>query len=100
MTKTKLLSTSEALDRDGAADLLNALAERLRGGTVLLESATDSVTVQVPEGVTVDVDLTSRQKSAGTKVKIDVEIEWYEGADAVGGASGPTLPEPGTSETG
>lgn len=37
MTKTKLLSTSETLDRDGAADLLDALAERLRGGTVVLE---------------------------------------------------------------
>ena len=99
MTKMKLLSTSETLDRDGAADLLDALAERLRGGTVVLESATDSVTVQVPEGVTIDVDLTSRQKSAGTKVKIDIEIEWYEGAEVAGGASGLTLPEPGTNQT-
>lgn len=92
MTTTKLLTTTQVLDRDGLADLLTTLAERIRGGQVVLAGGADSLTLDLPPQLDVDIEVTSKPKTLGTKMQLEIEIEWYEGGE--GGPAALTLPDP------
>ncbi len=92
MRSTKLLSTSQRLDRAGVADLLTVLAERIRGGQVILASGADSLTLDLPAHLDVDIDVQSKARGTGKKLELEIEIEWTEGIDAGPGTL--TLPDP------
>ena len=78
---TKLVSSSQVMSRDQLAGLLEGIASRIRDGQVVLSSGPDSVTLDLPEQVTVDVEATTQDKARGTKTQLELEIEWYpEGA--------------------
>ncbi len=94
MRSTKLLSTTQRLDRNGLADLLSVLAERVRGGQVILASGADTLTLDLPAQVKVDIDVESKPRRVGTKMELEIEIEWTEGVDGDGGPKTLTLPEP------
>lgn len=91
MTTITLLTTTQVLDRDGLADLLTTLAERIRGGQVVLAGGADSLTLDLPTRLDVDIEVESKQKRSGTKMQLEIEIEWYEGGD--GGPAALTLPD-------
>ena len=79
MPSTKLLATSQRMTRDDLADLLVGIAERVRTGEVVLRQGEESLTLEMPESVDVDVEVTSEDKTSGTKIQLEIEIEWYEG---------------------
>ena len=91
MTTTKLLTTTQTLDRDGVAGLLTALAARVRIGQVVLEGGGDTLTLDMPAQLDVDIEVTSKPKASGTKMQLDIEIECYEGPD--GGPARLTIPD-------
>lgn len=82
MASQKLISTSQVLDREGVATLLTQLAERIRTGQVILSRGEESLTVDLPASMKVDVDVVKARKRARTKMELEIEIEWYEGVDA------------------
>ncbi len=82
MPSTKLLTTSQTMPRDELADLLVGIAERVRTGEVVLRQGEESLALDLPPSVDVDVEVTSEDKSAGTKIQLEIEIEWYEGQGA------------------
>lgn len=83
---TRLVKSSQVMTRNELADLLEGLAARIRDGAVSLTSGPDTTTLEIPERVNVDVEATSAEKPRGTKLELEIEIDWYPGgADARSG---------------
>ena len=82
---TRLMKSSEAMTTAALADLLEALAVRVRSGAVTLTSGTESVTLDLLEQVKVDVEATQEGRRRGTKMELEIEISWYPGKPISGG---------------
>ena len=82
MPSTKLLTTSQKLDREATANLLTSLAERIRNGQVHLADGQSNLTVDIPAQLEVDVEVTREEKRSGaTKLELEIELSWYEGQE-------------------
>lgn len=79
---TRLVKSSESMSREELAGLLEGLAGRIRNGTVTLKSGADEVQLELPERVKVDVEVTEAVRRRGTKMELEIEIEWYPGQDS------------------
>lgn len=92
MPSTKLLTTSQKLDPAATADLLTMLADRIRRGQVHLADGNADVTLDLPDRMEVDVEVTREEKRSGaTKLELEIEISWREGQAA--GAGTLTFPD-------
>lgn len=82
---TRLVKSSEKMDREQLAALLEGLAGRIRTGALTLTSGADEVHLDLPERVKVDVEVTEAVRRRGTKLELEIEVEWYRGQSAGGG---------------
>lgn len=73
----RLLKSSQIMRRAELADFLEGIAARIREGQVALTSGADSVTLDLPEQVNLDVQAISQEKTRGTKMELEIEIDWY-----------------------
>lgn len=80
-----MVKSSERMNREALAGLLEGIAARVREGEVTLTSGAETTTLALPEQVKVDVEATSEEKRRGTKLELEIEISWYPGAPAGGG---------------
>lgn len=78
----KLVTSSQSMTREQLAEFLEGIAARVRDGEVTLTSGPDTAVLDLPEEMRVDVEATSAQKSRGTKMELEIEIEWYPDAPA------------------
>ena len=57
------------------ANFLEQKAEELRSGTFRLSN---SVTLELPEKLVLDIDVDQRDKTAGTATSVEIELKWVE----------------------
>lgn len=74
--RTRLVETSQSVSRDGLADLVEGLAARIREGSVSVSAGAYSVHVDVPDDVSVDLSITSREGSGGTDLELGIAVQW------------------------
>ena len=85
---TQLLKSKDTYSREAVADLLAALAEKIRTGTVTFGQAGNSVEVPVPDTLRVDIEIKDEPKRKGVKRELEIEMWWMEGADGQPAPSG------------
>ncbi|MBB1030251.1 amphi-Trp domain-containing protein [Dietzia sp. SLG310A2-38A2] len=84
---TRLLRSKDTYSREAVADLLATLAERIRSGTVTFDQDGNSLDIEVPDTVRLDIEIKDTPKDSGTKRELELELWWITGAD---GQPGPT----------
>ncbi|HZK04418.1 MAG TPA: amphi-Trp domain-containing protein [Actinomycetaceae bacterium] len=71
-----LLKAKSALTRDELADLLIGLADKIQNGRVTLSDGANTVDMQLPESLKVDIEVEDDVKPARIKRQLEIEIEW------------------------
>lgn len=74
----KVFDSKDTLSRQELAELLETLAERIRSGTITLSSSTttNQVELQLPESLTLEMQVEDSVKRSGTKRELELEIRW------------------------
>lgn len=72
----RLLKSKQTLDRDQLATMLETLAERMRAGHVRFDQAADSIEVEIPRQLQVDLELEDSPRAGGRKRELEIEISW------------------------
>ncbi len=83
---TTLIKSKDVLTRAELADLLQSLADRLRGGRITLDQGANRVEMEVPATLHVDLELKDSVKPARTKRELEIEM-WWE-VDETGAPTG------------
>ncbi len=77
--KTVLLSTKEAKGRQEIAETLKHIADKIAGGKLTLKAGQDSVDLEMPEQLVLEVKVSDKaKKSKGTQHELELEIKWYD----------------------
>lgn len=77
-----LFSSEERQTRPEVVTFLRDLAERIEKGEVVLQKGDESVTVNLPQNLVLELKVETEEKKDGReKWQLEVEIEWYEGDD-------------------
>jgi amphi-Trp domain-containing protein len=80
--KSVLIKNEVRMARAEAAAFLRQLADKLDSGQIHLVQGTREVALDVPHQVVLEVQVDDKPKRrGGTKRSLEVEIEWYTGAD-------------------
>ena len=79
-----LFSSEEKRSRPEVASFLRALAEKVETGQVILQQGEQSLTLDIPGNLTLEVKAEEEDKRTKTKYSLEVELEWYPG-EASGG---------------
>jgi amphi-Trp domain-containing protein len=83
-----LFKSEEKQDRQSVVAFVRQLADKLESGEVTLIQGAESLTVSVPNTVTLEVKVEDETSSRGdVKHSLEVEIEWKDGDDAPGGVT-------------
>ena len=78
--KEVLFKTQEKKGRNDVSDMLHQLADKIAQGEVLLRHGEESISLQLPENLGLEVQVTCKDKAGkGKRHKLEVEIKWYEG---------------------
>ncbi len=83
-----LFKSEEGTTRSEAAKTLRLLADKIESGSVRLGNRSDSVELDIPERVVLEVKVEEETKRR-TKRSIEVEVEWTVGEE--GDAGGLTI---------
>jgi amphi-Trp domain-containing protein len=83
--KSVVYSSSERMSRSEYAGLLRRMADRIEEGRVEFETGDGGVSIEIPETVVVDVEVTEKAKKEGRKYDLEIEADWVEGAEESGG---------------
>ncbi len=85
MGKEKVLfSSEEKRSRSDVAAFLRALAEKLETGKVVLQQGEQSLALDIPGNLTLEIKAEEEDKRTKTKYSLEVELEWYPGEKAGG----------------
>ncbi|MFO7538402.1 MAG: amphi-Trp domain-containing protein [Chloroflexota bacterium] len=74
-----LFSSQERQSRPQVVAFLRDLADRIDGGEVTFKQGADSVTVNLPHNLVLELKVETEDKNGREKRSLEVEIEWYEG---------------------
>jgi len=88
-----LIKSKDVLSREELADLLRSIADRLRDDTLTLSRGADSVALEVPASLHVDLELKDDDKRSGTKRELEIEMWWQ--VDETGRPTGEATPSGG-----
>ena len=69
-----LFRTEQKTSRVEAAEKIGQLAEKVRSGDVQLSAGSDSVDLEVPEKVELEVKV----EKEGEETSLEIEVEWVE----------------------
>ena len=80
--KSVLIKNEKRMARGEAAAFLRQLADKLESGQIHMVQGNREVALDVPAQVMLEVQVDDKPKrQKGTKRSLEVEIEWYTGAD-------------------
>ena len=83
-----LFKSEEKTDRQSVVAFLQQLADKLATGEVTLIQGAETLTVSVPNNVTLEIKVEDEtNKKGAVKHSLEVEIEWQDGDDAPGGVT-------------
>ncbi len=82
--KEVLFKSEEHTSRARAAAFLRELAEKIESGRVVLQQGSREVPVEVGDAVELEVSFDLKEKKRGTRRKLEVELEWYDGDASTG----------------
>ncbi len=85
MEKT-LFKTEERADRNRVVTFLRDLADKIEQNELVLKSNGDEVPVDLPDTVTLEVELEEEIEGDTTEHSLEVELEWVPGQE--GGKGG------------
>lgn len=75
----------EEIGRDGAADLLRQLADRIEEGRVVLKRGKKKIKLKVPSAVELELKIENKKKGKKkSRKKLELELEWVDGGDDKG----------------
>ena len=78
-----LLKTKDTRSRDDVATLLETLAARIRDGHITLSQGANSLDLEVPESVVVEVEVSDSVKPRRIKREVEIEMSWEVDAKGV-----------------
>jgi amphi-Trp domain-containing protein len=76
-----LFASEEHVSAQQVSDFLRQLADKVDAGEVTLSKGSESLTLNLPQNLVLEVKAEEEEKSKGTKRSLEVEIEWMEGED-------------------
>lgn len=79
-----LFQSEEKQSRQNVAAFLRQLADKVEPGQVVLQKGAESLTLNLPATVTLEVKAEEEDKKGRTQRSLEVEIEWYEGEEEEG----------------
>lgn len=71
-----LIKSKDTRSREELADLLQALSERIRDGSMSLTQAGDTIDVALPQALRVDIEVTDSRKPGRIKREVEIEMWW------------------------
>lgn len=78
--KDILLKSEEKKSRFEVAKFLKDLAEKIESGTVKLIQGEETVVLEIPENLTLELKVQEKVKQKKSKKKqLEIELEWYMG---------------------
>ncbi len=77
--ETVLFRSEEHKTRPEVVGFLRGLADRVEKGEVTFQQGDDSVTVNLPHNLVLELKVETEDKKGREKRTLEVEIEWYEG---------------------
>lgn len=79
-----LFQSEEKQSRQNVAAFLRQLADKVEQKQVVLQKGTESLSLDIPANVTLEVKAEEEDKKGRTQRSLEVEIEWYEGEEDEG----------------
>ena len=76
-----LFESEEKRSRTEVAAVLRALADKLETGKVVLQQGDQSLALEIPGKLTLEIKAEEEAKRTKTKYSLEVELEWYPGKD-------------------
>ena len=77
--KTILFKSKERKDLAGVAEFLHQLADKIADGKLIFQQGENSVEIELPPTVRLEVDADVKPKKRVTKRSLEIEIEWSDG---------------------
>ncbi|MFO8032741.1 MAG: amphi-Trp domain-containing protein [Desulfohalobiaceae bacterium] len=71
-----LFKSEEKKDRMEVANFLRELAQKVEQGRVLLRQGSEETAVDIPAQLSLETKLEEESKGTGTKMSLEVELEW------------------------
>lgn len=76
-----LFESEEQMPLGDVISFLHELADKLATNEVTLQKGGESLTLQVPNRLVLEVKAEEEAKGDRTQRSLEVELEWYEGED-------------------
>ena len=78
--ETRLFKSEERKSRSELSAFMSRLAENISQGRVVLRQGREEITLQLPEGLVLEVQVEDEDKGGkGIQHSLEVEIKWFEG---------------------
>ncbi len=77
--KEILVESEEVRSRQEVASFLREIADKLEAGSLTVTKGDETVTLQIPERVTLEFEVRRKTKPGKTKQSLEIEIEWGSG---------------------
>ena len=82
--ETVLFKNEEKIDAKGAASFLRQLADKIEEGSVIFKRGKETVKLEIPSRVELEIKAEKEVGKKKTKKKLEVEIEWVVGEEDKG----------------
>ena len=77
--ETRLFKSEARRDRSEVSAFLRELADKISEGQVVLRQGQEEITLQVPQGITLEVQVEDEDKGAkGTQHSLEVGLKWFD----------------------
>lgn len=77
--ETRLFKSEERKGRSEVSAFLRELADRISEGRVVLRQGQEEVTLQIPQGLVLEVQVEDEDKGAkGIQHSLEVELKWFD----------------------
>ena len=78
--KEILMKSEEQKSRTEVASFLKDVAEKIESGTIKLIQGEETIVLEIPENLTLELKVQEKTKEKKSKKKqLEIELEWYIG---------------------
>ncbi len=75
--ENKLYKSENQKSRQEVAEFLRDLAGKVEQGSLVLPGQKGEVNIEFPESMVLEYDVEEKTKDSGSKMSLEVELEWY-----------------------